>query len=249
MNLERSRRQKSRINPLRRLTGWKCVLTAEHASAAVPKHWQYLFRGQSSVLKSHRGWDPGTVDLARFLHRRLGWPLVEASWTRLLVELNRSLHHPRLFSEFTRDLPALQKRELIDNYYLPHRFQVEQMIAQLINSGWGVVHVGVHSFTPVLDDKPRRADVGLLYDPGRKLESQFCRKWQKRIQLAHPDWVVRRNYPYLGRADGLTTALRQVFPENAYLGIELEVNQKWFEQRSDCQMIERAVAETLSSEF
>jgi hypothetical protein len=36
---------------------------------------------------------------------------------------------------------------------------------------------------------------------------------------------VRRNYPYLGVGDGLRTALRGVFSEEEYIGIELEVNQ------------------------
>ena len=37
---------------------------------------------------------------------------------------------------------------------------------------------------------------------------------------------VRFNYPYAGRADGLTTALRRRFPDAAYAGIELEINQR-----------------------
>ena len=36
---------------------------------------------------------------------------------------------------------------------------------------------------------------------------------------------MRRNYPYAGRGDGLTSRLRRRFPRGAYVGIELEVNQ------------------------
>ncbi|MEO8932838.1 MAG: N-formylglutamate amidohydrolase, partial [Xanthomarina sp.] len=36
----------------------------------------------------------------------------------------------------------------------------------------------------------------------------------------------RFNYPYLGKADGFTSYLRKQFPKN-YLGIEIEVNQKF----------------------
>jgi hypothetical protein len=38
---------------------------------------------------------------------------------------------------------------------------------------------------------------------------------------------VRRNYPYRGYADGLTTWLRKRYPDPAYAGIELEINQKY----------------------
>jgi hypothetical protein len=37
---------------------------------------------------------------------------------------------------------------------------------------------------------------------------------------------VRRNYPYRGYADGLTTHLRRRYRGRAYIGIEIEVNQK-----------------------
>ena len=38
--------------------------------------------------------------------------------------------------------------------------------------------------------------------------------------------MTRRNYPYQGRNDGLTSHLRQRFAPTRYVGIELEINQK-----------------------
>jgi hypothetical protein len=37
---------------------------------------------------------------------------------------------------------------------------------------------------------------------------------------------VRRNYPYAGKGDGLTAYFRLRLPPSAYVGIELEINQK-----------------------
>jgi hypothetical protein len=37
---------------------------------------------------------------------------------------------------------------------------------------------------------------------------------------------VRRNYPYAGKGDGLTSHLRRRFRNGVYVGIELEVNQE-----------------------
>jgi hypothetical protein len=37
---------------------------------------------------------------------------------------------------------------------------------------------------------------------------------------------VRRNYPYLGTADGLVSFLRKEFSSELYIGIEIELNQK-----------------------
>ena len=42
-----------------------------------------------------------------------------------------------------------------------------------------------------------------------------------------PAMRVRRNYPYQGRGDGLTSLLRKRYPDEAYVGIELEVNQRF----------------------
>lgn len=86
-------------------------------------------------------------------------------------------------------------------------------------------HLSVHSFTPTLDGQTRNADAGLLYDPGRPRERECCTAWQRAMRTADPRLRVRRNYPYRGVSDGLTTHLRRVFPPEDYLGIELELNQ------------------------
>ena len=86
-----------------------------------------------------------------------------------------------------------------------------------------MLHLSVHTFTPVLDGKPRIADVGLLYDPARKTEAHLMQAWRDNIAKQVPELKTRRNYPYHGRADGLTSDLREKFGDSRYLGIELEV--------------------------
>ena len=81
---------------------WSVVVTAEHGGNEVPAEYRTLFRSRTKLLASHRGWDPGTLDLARRLAAAFGAPLVAATTTRLLVDLNRSPHNPRAFSEITR---------------------------------------------------------------------------------------------------------------------------------------------------
>ena len=94
-----------------------------------------------------------------------------------------------------------------------------------MSQGLRVIHISSHSFTPELDGKVRAADVGLLYDPARHGEAVLCARWKaSQVKLA-PELRVRRNYPYAGKGDGLTSHLRLQFPPRAYVGIELEVNQ------------------------
>jgi predicted N-formylglutamate amidohydrolase len=204
------------------------LITCEHGGYRVPAAYAAYFRGQQRVLRSHRGHDPGALQLARRLARQLDAPLYASTISRLLVELNRSTHHRQLFSEFTRPLTADQRREILQRYYTPHRRRITDWLQQYTSRST-VVHISVHSFTPELQGVARRADVGLLYDPRRLGEMTFCQDWQRRLRQQRPDLRVRRNYPYLGRADGLTTALRRQFADPRYLGIELEVNQSWVE--------------------
>jgi predicted N-formylglutamate amidohydrolase len=208
------------------------VISCEHAGNGVPPAYRALFRGQRRVLQSHRGWDPGALDLARTLSRALDAPLVAAMVSRLLVEPNRSPGHPRLFSEFTRDLSRDEKDHLRRRYYEPHRGAVAAVVHSTIRAHGRVVHVGVHTFTPVLNGRARTTDIGLLYDPQRRNEAAFCDEWIALLALLAPELRVRRNYPYRGSSDGLTTTLRAALPARRYLGIELEVNQKWVKTKA-----------------
>jgi predicted N-formylglutamate amidohydrolase len=88
----------------------------------------------------------------------------------------------------------------------------------------------VHTFTPVLHGKVRGADIGFLYDPSRNAETSFCILWQNVLRKLDQKLQMRRNYPYRGTSDGFTSYLRKRFPEDSYLGIELEVNQKYLSE-------------------
>jgi predicted N-formylglutamate amidohydrolase len=163
--------------------------------------------------------------MARSLARALQAPLVISTYSRLLVDLNRSLGHPQLFSAVTRGLPEAVRAEIVAQYYEPYRAQVEEFVTRAVTSGRRMIHISSHSFTPSLDGKVRGADVGLLYDPGRRGESELCALWKASLAACAPELRVRRNYPYAGKGDGLTSHLRRRFLESDYIGVELEVNQ------------------------
>lgn len=177
------------------------------------------------MLDSHRGYDPGALLVARALAVAFGAPLVSSTISRLMVDLNRSIGHPQLFSAATRGAPSAVRGEIVAQYYHPYRTQVERLVQQAVSRGRRVIHIASHSFTPVLDGRVRRADVGLLYHPGRSAEVDLCARWKASLAQFAPEIRVRRNYPYAGKGDGLTAHLRLRFSNSEYVGIELEVNQ------------------------
>jgi predicted N-formylglutamate amidohydrolase len=203
----------------------RLFLTCEHGGNEVPPPFDTYFKGARKVLASHRGWDPGALDLLQHLEP-LADTTLSATLSRLVIELNRSAHHPGLFSTYSDAFPKAWKQGLIDGYYQAYRKGFEKEVRAAIAEGDTVLHLSMHSFTPELDGKVRVADIGLLYDPQRTGEKRFCQELRDALVVRAPGLRVRMNYPYRGTSDGFTTALRRVFTKG-YRGIEVEVNQRF----------------------
>ena len=202
------------------------LITCEHGGNRIPSPYRALFHGHAALLGTHRGYDPGALIMAKELARALHAPLVTSTISRLLIDLNRSIGHPQLFSTVTRGTPATLREKIVEQHYRPYREHVERLVRQAVSRGRRVIHISSHSFTPELHGHVRRADAGLLYHPGRRGEVQLCARWKAALAKLAPELRVRRNYPYAGKGDGLTSHLRLGFPPGAYVGIELEVNQR-----------------------
>lgn len=206
-------------------------LTCEHGGNRVPARYADLFRGSERTLASHRGWDPGALVIAKDLRKGLRAPLIAATVSRLVVDLNRSPESPTLLSRWTSRLPQAERDRLLREHYRPYRDRVEASVRRMAAAGTLVVHISVHTFTPVIRGERRTVDVGLLFDPSREREAAVCRAWRE-LLIGEPideraRFNVRFNEPYKGTDDGLTTHLRSKFPASRYVGIELEVNQRF----------------------
>jgi predicted N-formylglutamate amidohydrolase len=203
------------------------LITCEHASNQIPGTYKHLFSGADDDLTSHRGWDPGALHIAHTIKDTLHAPIFIYPFTRLLIEPNRSAHHPRLFSEFTKGLSQDEKAHIITEYYHPYRESVEAYIDSIISCNQPVIHLSIHTFAPVLNGELRDIDIGLLYDPNRPTEKKLCKRWKQILRNEMENLRIRMNRPYKGTSDGFTTTLRRRFGD-AYTGIELEVNQQYF---------------------
>lgn len=215
----------------------KLAITCEHGGSFIPEKYLTYFKNKQKELASHKGYDLGALSI----YNRL---LVQADFythsetSRLLIELNRSLHHPNLFSNASLKLTVKEKEKLIDNYYLEYRNRVEAVFKSWNEENEPIIHLSIHSFTPILNNEIRNADIGLLYDSTKKEEQKFCKTLKIELKKISPELKVRMNYPYLGKADGFTTYLRKKIPSN-YIGVEIEINQKFsFNNHMDLKIIE-----------
>ena len=209
------------------MTARQILISCEHGGREVPSAYAEWFAGSEELLESHRGWDPGALVLARELAHALSAPLFFSTTTRLLVDLNRSVGHRRLYSEFTRERSPAERAALLTEHYRPHRDAVEGAIVDRIEAGGRVLHIASHSFTPVFYGIVRNADIGWLYDPQRAAEKAFSNRWMEALKQRAPQLRLRRNYPYRGDGDGLASSMRKRFDSASYLGIELEVSQRF----------------------
>ncbi|OWU99527.1 N-formylglutamate amidohydrolase [Fibrobacter sp. UWR2] len=218
----------------------KLMLTCEHASNRLPAAFKKFV--PTNVQGTHRAYDIGALKVFRKLVKFAKPEFsCEGKFSRLFVDLNRTITNKSAFSEYygeleTSDKAAAEKvKTEATAYWKEYRANVERFVTQNIgkgskvagNKGATIVHLGIHSFTPVLNGKPRNTDIGILYDPMRPQERAYANVIKDEIKRLYPHMKVRFNYPYKGTSDGLTTSLRKKFGPR-YVGIEIEINQKFF---------------------
>ena len=221
----------------------KLMLTCEHASNRLPAAFKKFV--PVYMQQTHRAYDIGALKVFRKLVKFAKPEFsCEGKFSRLFVDLNRTITNKSAFSEYygtleARDKPLAEKAKAAATaYWKEYRENVEKFVAKNIGAskkgaknngkeGADIVHLGIHSFTPALNGKVRNADIGILYDPKRPQERAYANVIRDEIKRLYPHMKVRFNYPYKGSSDGLTTSLRKKYGPR-YVGIEIEINQKFF---------------------
>jgi predicted N-formylglutamate amidohydrolase len=229
--------------------GTQLIITCEHAGNEVPEEFQHLFKYNPEVLETHRGIDIGALELTNSISEILKKEPYLNTVTRLLVDLNRSTQSPTLFSEFTREQPLHVREKIFKKYYQPHRKKIEEKISQIIEDGEQAVHVGIHTFTPIWNNEEREVDVGFLFDPRSKAEQHFCYLWRHALYQRSAELRLKMNEPYRGTMDGFTTYLRKQFSGDNYLGLEIEVNQRFTESslKEEWKQLQKDIGNSLQS--
>ena len=203
------------------------ILTCEHASNKLPAAFKSAVPAE--VLKTHRAYDIGAIQVFRKLVK-FAKPefFSEGKFSRLFVDLNRTITNKSAFSDYLRNNAKAKVQATA--YWTEYRTAIEKFVESALKpktQAATIVHLGIHSFTPELNGKVRNTDIGILYDPNRPQERAYANVIKAEIKRLYPAMKVRFNYPYKGTTDGLTTTLRKKFGQR-YVGIEIEINQKFF---------------------
>ena len=110
----------------------RLIISCEHAGNDVPDEYSHLFEHGEDALQTHRGIDIGALELTNSIAQKMKKEAHLHTVTRLLVDLNRSVQSPTLFSEFTRDETIEVREDIFDRYYRPHREKVRSEIEKTI---------------------------------------------------------------------------------------------------------------------
>lgn len=128
------------------------------------------------------------------------------------------------FSEFSKSIPKIEKKELIKTIYQAYRQTIIDFIEAQIGKNESLFLFSTHSFTPSLNGEQQNNEIVLLYDSEKLTESKLYKSIKQLLQVRLSGYNIRFNHSYLGSADGFTTFLGEKYFAN-YIGIEIELNQ------------------------
>ena len=155
------------------------------------------------MLERHVAYDIGTRKLLNHLSEHLDAPAVLAGYSRLLVDLNRSLEDPTAIPELVDSiaipgnigLNREQKALRVHSFYTPYREAIDDMLFRLRSPEQAPALIAIHSFTPVMSGQRRPWHIGILWDKDPRIPVPLI----KRLR-AHPEGlIIGDNQPYSGK--------------------------------------------------
>jgi len=172
------------------------LLICEHASNHLPARYGTLGLGPDE-RESHIAWDPGALGVAQRLSGSLDAPLIHATVSRLVLDLNRDPSAPdsiTALSEATpipgnAELPPAERARRAREVYEPFHRAVEDFAAS--RAGEIEAVVSIHSFTPVYRGVPRPWQIGLIFDQDERLARSVAAGLEREAGLC-----VGMNEPY-----------------------------------------------------
>jgi len=172
------------------------VLVCDHASNSVPRQLGSL--GLDAVqLADHIGWDPGAADVARRLSILLDAPLVLSGYSRLVIDCNRPLRSAGSIAEQSdgvpvpgnRGLSPLERESRINALYRPYHEAIDRLLDGRTRRP--SLLLSIHSFTPVLNGRPRPWHIGVSHWRDRRLAALMLG-----VLARSGEFTVGDNAPY-----------------------------------------------------
>jgi predicted N-formylglutamate amidohydrolase len=202
------------------------VLVCEHASAHVPTAYAGLGLADADRHR-HIGWDLGAEALALALAERLDSPLLLATYSRLLLDLNRATDAPDSIVARSEhiDIPgnaaldAGERARRVARIHAPFHAALDALIDARLRAGGQPALVSVHSFTPSYHGVARPWHAGLISRHDRRIADAVLPGLG-----ADPALCLGDNLPY-GPHEGAFYTMERHAEGRGLPGAVLEVRQ------------------------
>jgi predicted N-formylglutamate amidohydrolase len=180
----------------------KVLLVGDHVSNLIPQSLQQLGL-EDWVLHEHVAYDIGSRKLLTHLVDHLDAPAVMAGYSRLVVDLNRSLEDPTVIPEVSDNIPIPGNQNLsredrarrVHSFYTPYRAAIDHALHGFRERGIVPAFISIHSFTPQMAGFERPWHIGLLWDKDPRIPVPLLQRLR-----AQPAGInVGDNEPYSGK--------------------------------------------------
>ncbi len=202
------------------------LLIGDHAGNAVPHRLGTLGVSEAE-LGRHIGWDIGIGVLGELLAERIDATFVRQTYSRLVIDCNRSAAQPDAIAELSDGTPVPGNQDLSDadraqrfaEIHEPYQAAIGAELARRDAAGTTTTLVALHSFTPAMRGQDRPWHIGILHDGG---DTRFAHAMLA-VLRAEPGLVVGDNEPY--RMDQIDyTIPRHAYPASRPYA-EIEIRQ------------------------
>ena len=224
------------------------VLICEHASRYIPDPFGALGLSPEDQLR-HIAWDLGALGLASELSAMLDAPLVHATYSRLLLDLNRPIDASDSIVETSEgtvipgnvgiDPPHRELRQ--QRIYAPFHAELDALVDRRIASGLPTCVVSIHSFTPRYHGIDRPWHVGVISRNDRSLADALLAALG-----AEPGLCVGDNLPY-GPQDGVYHSLERHGEARGLRGAMIEVRNDLLDDADSRKRWAQTLRRTLES--
>ncbi len=178
------------------------LLVADHASNYIPRSLQNLGL-EAWALERHIAYDIGSRKLIEHLSQHLDAPGVVAGYSRLVVDLNRSLEDPSVMPEVSDEIPipgnqdmsVAHRQQRIHEFYTPYRKTIDRMLHGFRARGVVPAFIAIHSFTPEMAGFSRPWQVGILWDKDPRIPLPLMQN----LRALPGNYNIGDNEPYSGK--------------------------------------------------
>ncbi len=180
----------------------RVLLVGDHVSNTIPASLENLGLDAES-LQQHIAYDIGTRKLVNHLSAHLDAPAVVAGYSRLVVDLNRSLEDPSVMPEISdntlvpgnQNMSAAHRTQRVHEFYTPYRKAIDAMLHRFREQDVVPAFIAIHSFTPEMAGFSRPWHAGILWDKDPRIPLPLMQNLRARSE----GFNIGDNEPYSGK--------------------------------------------------